>query len=71
MALAADVRFERDSLCVTLTDGRTVSAPVAWFPKLRDASDTQRANWHLIGGGIGIHWPDLDEDVSVEGLLVS
>jgi hypothetical protein len=48
---------------------REVSAPLAWFPLLHDASEAQRGNWRLIGGGIGIHWPDLDEDISVESLL--
>ncbi len=54
---------------IMLTDGREISAPMAWFPRLRDASDEQRANWRLIGRGEGIHWPDIDEDVSVKALL--
>jgi hypothetical protein len=54
---------------VDLADGRTITAPVAWFPRLANGSPAERANWRLIGRGDGIHWPDLDEDVSVEGLL--
>ena len=66
---AASVEFVGDSVRVLLTDGREISAPLAWFPRLRDASDMQRANWRLIGRGEGVHWPDLDEDVSVSALL--
>jgi hypothetical protein len=58
-------------LHVQLSDGREISAPLEWFPRLRDASPEQRANWRLIGRGIGIHWPDIDEDISVESLLKS
>jgi len=54
---------------VRMSDGRVVSVPLEWFPRLRDATDEQRANWRLIGKGVGIHWEDLDEDVSVAGLL--
>ena len=54
---------------VTPADGREISAPLAWFPRLRDASDAQRANWRLIGHGEGVHSPDLDEDMSVNALL--
>ncbi len=67
--LAVDVRVTRDALHVVLADGREVSAPLVWFPRLNDAAEAQRNNWRLIGGGIGIHWPDLDEDISVESLL--
>jgi hypothetical protein len=67
--LATDVRSSEDSLHVTLADGREVSAPLAWFPRLLSASQDQRDHWRLIGGGVGIHWPDLDEDISVESLL--
>jgi len=67
--LAEAVSFEDDSLVVRLADGRVIAAPLEWFPRLRNASPEQRANWRLIGNGIGIHWPDLDEDLSVEGLL--
>jgi hypothetical protein len=62
---AVDVSFTADSLVVTLTDGRTVSAPLEWFPRLLHATAKQRRNWRLIGRGVGIHWEDLDEDVSV------
>jgi hypothetical protein len=68
-AEAIDVDFVDASIRVALADGREVSAPIAWFPRLRDASAQQRANWRLIGHGEGIHWPDLDEDVSVNALL--
>jgi hypothetical protein len=57
------------SLTVELVDGRTVSVPLLWFPRLVDATPAERANWRLIGRGEGIHWPDLDEDISVAGLL--
>ncbi len=68
-ALAKDVRVTPQSLRVILADGREISAPLDWFPRLRKASRAQRGKWRLIGGGIGIHWEDLDEDISVEGLL--
>ena len=67
--LAVDVRFTRDSMQVTLADGREISAPLEWFPRLRKASTEQRKGWSLIGGGIGLHWEAIDEDVSVESLL--
>jgi hypothetical protein len=63
------VRFTRDSLVVDLADGRTLSVPLAWYPRLIDASPRERANWKLSGGGFGIHWPDIDEDLSVDRLL--
>jgi hypothetical protein len=66
---ALNVEFVDASIRLTLTDGREISAPLAWFPRLRDASDGKRANWRLIGRGEGVHWPDLDEDVSVNALL--
>jgi hypothetical protein len=68
-AQALSVEFVDASIRVILADGREISAPLAWFPRLRDASDGQRANWRLIGRGEGVHWPDLDEDVSVNALL--
>jgi len=71
MPLATHVAFAGLLLCVTLADGRTISAPLEWFPRLRDATEAQRKNWRLIGGGVGIHWEDLDEDVSVAGLLAA
>lgn len=66
---AADVRVTDTMLSVTLEDGRELSVPVEWYPRLRDASAAQRGNWRLIGRGEGIHWPDIDEDISVLGLL--
>lgn len=67
---ATDISFTADTLKVALVDGREVSVPLAWFPRLLDATDAQRASWRLIGGGVGIHWPEIDEDISVEKLLV-
>jgi hypothetical protein len=64
-----DVRCDEASLIVDLMDGRTISVPLAWYPRLRDASPAQRANWKKAGGGYGIHWPEIDEDLSTEGLL--
>jgi hypothetical protein len=65
----SNVAFASDSLCVSLMDGRTISVPLAWYPRLLHASEEQRKNWKIAGGGYGIHWPDLDEDLSTEGLL--
>ena len=67
--LALDVYFSEDVLHVSLSDGREVSAPLEWFPRLRDATPEQRSNWRLIARGIGIHWEDVDEDISVASLL--
>lgn len=64
-----DVTFTLDSIRVFLADGRDVSAPLEWFPRLRNATESQRKNWRLIGNGIGIHWEEIDEDISVESLL--
>ncbi len=64
-----DVRTTEDALSVDLEDGRTIVVPLAWFPKLLHATRGQRENWRICGGGFGIHWPDLDEDISTEGLL--
>ena len=64
-----DVHFTEDSLSVDLVDGRTISVPLAWYPRLLHATAEQRNNWKLAGGGFGIHWPDIDEDLSTEGLL--
>ena len=63
------VRIERDRLSADLADGRTITVPLTWFPRLLGASPEQRAHWVLSGGGFGIHWPDIDEDLSSEGLL--
>lgn len=67
--VATAVRVDDHALHVVLADGRELAAPVEWFPRLRDADPAQRANWRLIGRGQGIHWPDLDEDISVKGLM--
>jgi hypothetical protein len=67
--LATDVRVDDAMLHVALDDGRELSVPLDWFPRLRDGSPTDRANWRLIGHGEGIHWPELDEDISILGLL--
>ncbi|MBK5290879.1 MAG: DUF2442 domain-containing protein [Acidobacteriia bacterium] len=67
--LAVEVACSKDALSVTLSDGRVVSVPLVWFPRLADATHRERSEWELIGGGIGIHWESIDEDVSVESLL--
>ena len=64
-----DVSIDADQLSVALFDGRTISVPLAWYPRLADATPAERANFVIAGGGYGIHWPDLDEDLSTEGLL--
>ncbi len=63
------VRFEGDRLIVDLADGRTIAVPIAWYPRLNSATPAQRAKWEVAGGGYGIHWPEIDEDLSTEGLL--
>ena len=68
--LAQDVKCSEDELIVSLIDGRSISVPLSWFPKLSDASKEQLKNWEILGNGEGIHWPEIDEDISVEGLLV-
>jgi hypothetical protein len=68
-ALAQGVTASDEALTVDLADGRTIAVPLAWFPRLAHGSPTERSNWRLIGGGGGIHWPELDEDISVESLL--
>ena len=68
-ATAVEVSFTDDALCVMLADGRSVNIPLAWFPRLLAASAKQRAKWEFIGGGIGIHWPAIDEDISIASLL--
>ncbi len=67
--LAQGVTVTPDTIRVELSDGRTISVPLAWFPRLVHGSPTERGHWRLIGCGEGIHWDDLDEDLSVEGLL--
>ncbi len=64
-----DVRCTEDVLQVDLLDGRSVIVPLAWYPRLLHATSAQRSNWRMSGGGFGIHWPDIDEDLSIEGLL--
>src|SRR5208282_6098327 len=64
-----DVSVTEDELSVGLMDGRTITVPLAWYPRLADATPEQRAHWEVSGAGYGIHWPDLDEDLSTEGLL--
>ena len=64
-----DVRFSEDSISVDLVDGRTITAPLAWYPRLLHATSEQRANWQIAGGGYGIHWPLIDEDLSIDGFL--
>lgn len=61
--------FTEDALVIRLRDGRVLSVPLAWFPTLRKATIAQRSNWGLLGDGIGVHWPELDEDISIAGLL--
>ena len=68
-ARGARVCVSDDAVSVELADGRTISVPIDWFPRLVHGTAAERSNWRLIGGGVGIHWPDLDEDLSVEGLL--
>ena len=68
-AQAESVEVSEDSLVVNLMDGRTISVPIAWYPRLAHGTKIERSNWRLIGRGEGIHWPDLDEDISIEGLL--
>ena len=66
---AQDVKVTDDTLSVDLGDGRTISVPLVWFPRLVHGTPKERNNWRLIGRGEGIHWEDLDEDISIEGLL--
>ena len=68
-AMASQVWFDDDMMHVRLLDGREISVPLEWFPRLRNASDEQRKKWRLIGKGIGIYWEDIDEDISVAFLL--
>ena len=67
--LATNVEVTADRLTVELVDGRSISVPIVWFPRLLKADPASRTRWELIGDGDGIHWPDLDEDISVAGLL--
>ena len=67
---ASTITITDDTLSVDLTDGRTISVPLAWYPRLQHGSTVERNNWRFIGDKEGIHWPDLDEDISVENLLM-
>jgi hypothetical protein len=69
-ALAQHVSISEDSLTVELEDGRTISVPLAWYPRLWHGQEAERTNWRMIGKGEGIHWPDLDEDIKIEQLLL-
>ena len=68
-AIAENIRFDHGVIRFSLSGGRTVSVPLAWFPRLLHGTESERANWTLIGQGEGIQWPELDEDISVESLL--
>ena len=68
-ALATSVEVSEDTLSVELADGRTIAAPLAWYPRLLHATTEERRSWRLLGGGRGIHWPAVDEDISVANLL--
>jgi len=68
-ALAKSVDFDDEMMRVAFTDGRVLSVPLAWFPTLRDATPEQRSNCEIGGHGVGLHWPDLDEDLSIAGLM--
>jgi hypothetical protein len=68
-ALATSVTVTDDSLEVVLSDGRALAAPLAWYPRLLHGTKRERRRFRLIGGGVGIHWPGLDEDISIEGIL--
>ena len=69
-ARATDVSLSEDCLSVDLADGRSISVPLLWYPRLSYGNAQERGHWELIGDGVGIHWPDLDEDISIEALLV-
>jgi hypothetical protein len=68
-ALATSVEVSEDTLSVELADGRTIAAPLAWYPRLAHATPEERGSWRLIGSGRGIHWPAIDEDISIANLL--
>lgn len=68
-ALAVRVAVSKDTVSIELADGRTIAAPLAWYPRLQHGTAAERASWRLLGGGRGIHWPALDEDISVANLL--
>jgi hypothetical protein len=68
--LAIGLAITDTELVVTLSDGRKLSVPIAWYPRLANATPEQRRNWQILGPGVGFHWPDVDEDLSVEGMLL-
>ena len=65
----ASIEFTEDTVGVALMDGRTITVPLYWYPRLQDTNEVQRRNWQISGGGYGLHWPDIDEDLSTAGLL--
>lgn len=67
--LATSVHFDDENIYMTLNDGRIVGCPLSWFPRLANATESERNNWELIGDGYGVHWSDIDEDLSAEGML--
>ena len=69
-AKALDISLNEDALIVELADGRSLSVPLIWYPRLWHGTPAERQNWRLIGDGVGIHWPELDEDIRIEGLLL-
>jgi hypothetical protein len=70
LAKVLNVLVTDDTLSVDLEDGRTVSVPIGWYPRLASGTDSERSNFEISGAGYGVHWPDLDEDIGVEGLLL-
>jgi hypothetical protein len=68
-ALIQNIRVSDEALVADLSDGRTITAPLAWFPRLAHGTPDERSHWRIIGGGEGVHWPDLDEDLSVDSIL--
>ncbi len=68
-SIAVEVWFDQLKMFVRLEDGREIAIPIDWFPRLREASEKEKNNWRLVGGGEGIHWKDIDEDILVAGLL--
>ena len=69
MSWVLDVQFTDDTVSVNLRDGRVITVPLVWYPRLLNATASQRRNWQIASGGYGIYWPDIDEDLSTEGLL--
>ena len=69
VASATSLAVDNDNITVELADGRKLSIPLAWYPRLSHGTTEERGNWQMLGGGTGIHWPDLDEDISIENLL--